>query len=139
MAISGSKNSKMICSLPHLAPNSSAEVLPANTEGEDDACRKVDMIVHSADLGLSDKFIRPESFNAYQCKGRCSLSQPEKWVLHSLVMRFLKEKKGTKTDGQACCIPTKMRPMTFINYVGNHGSFVMRTFKNMIVEECGCY
>ena len=51
---------------------------------------------------------------------------------------YLEEKKGIKADSDACCVPTKLRPMTVIYHVENVG-FVVRTFDNMIVEECGCY
>ncbi|KAL9950912.1 hypothetical protein ACROYT_G043484 [Oculina patagonica] len=116
-----------------------ADVLPAKTEDEVDACRKMDMIVHTADLSLSTKVIGPESFNAYQCKGQCSLSQKNKFVTpHSLLMAVLKERNGNKTDGEACCVPTKLRPMSFTYYLARRGMFVMHTFKEMIVEECGC-
>ena len=96
------------------------------------------MIVNSTELDLPTKFIRPKSFNAYQCKGNCSLTQPGKYIIHSLMKDYLEEKKGIEADSDACCVPTKLRPMTFIYHVENLG-FVNRTFDNMIVEECGCY
>ncbi len=108
-------------------------------EQEDNGCRKVDFIVHTKDFGSSTKSIRPESFNAYQCKGKCSLTPKKKFVNHSLLKAFLKIKKGIKTDGEACCIPTKLRPMSFIYHSEERGSLVMDTYQDMIVEECGCY
>ncbi|KAJ7380729.1 hypothetical protein OS493_007102 [Desmophyllum pertusum] len=116
------------------------DIPPKKSEHEVDACRKVDMIVHTADLGLSAKSIHPESFNAFQCKGKCSLTQRKKFITHSLIKALVKQKKGIKTDGmEACCVPTKLLPMSLMYYIEKRGAFVMRTFKDMIVEECGCY
>ena len=108
-------------------------------EHEGDACRKVDMLIHTADLGLSPKFTKPESFNAYQCRGQCSLTQRNNFVNHSLMKVLMKNGKGIKTDSEACCVPTKLRPMSFIYYVEERESFVTRTYQDMIVEECGCF
>ncbi|KAJ7380990.1 hypothetical protein OS493_004584 [Desmophyllum pertusum] len=111
---------------------------PAKVEEEVDGCQKEDMIVHTADLGLFAKVIKPESFNAFQCKGRCSLTQRKKFINHSLLKAIVKKKKGIKTEGEACCVPTKLRPKYFLFYIENRG-YVIRTFKDMIVEDCGCY
>ena len=96
------------------------------------------MIVNASDLGLSAKFIRPESFNAYQCRGKCSLTQGKTFIPHSLLEAFV-NKKGIKTDGEGCCVPTKVQPMSVIYYVEELGIFERHTFLDMIIEECGCY
>ena len=62
------------------------------------AAEEEDMIVNSTELGLPTKFIRPKSFNAYQCKGICSLQQRGKYIIHSLMKGYLEEKKGIKAD-----------------------------------------
>ncbi|XP_020614137.1 dorsalin-1-like [Orbicella faveolata] len=101
-------------------------------------CRKEDLLVNTSDLGLSAKFIRPESFNAYQCRGKCSLTQGNTFTLHSLLEAFV-NKKGNKADGEGCCVPTKLRSLSVIYYAKEHGIFERRTFQDMIIEECGCY
>ena len=101
-------------------------------------CRKEDLFVNTSDLGLSAKFVRPESFNAYQCRGKCSLTQGKTFTSHSLLEAFV-NKKGNKTDGEGCCVPTKLRPLSFIYYVKEQEMFEQRTFQDMIIEECGCY
>ncbi|KAL9979112.1 hypothetical protein ACROYT_G016724 [Oculina patagonica] len=121
------------------ATKTKREIQPKKPEQEDYGCQKVDLIVHTKDLGLSTKSIWPESFNAYRCKGKCSLTPKKKFINHSLLKAFLKKKKGIKTDGEACCVPTKLRPMSFVYDIKGRGSFVLHTFQDMIVEECGCY
>ncbi|KAL9979117.1 hypothetical protein ACROYT_G016730 [Oculina patagonica] len=96
-----------------------------------DACRKVDMFVDFADLGLYDRIIAPASFNAYQCKGKCSPTN------HSLLKALIEKKNGNKTNGEACCVPTKLRPISLLQMEEN-GNVVMRNY-DMVVEECGCY
>ncbi|KAL9979115.1 hypothetical protein ACROYT_G016727 [Oculina patagonica] len=121
------------------AERTKRNIQPKKPEQEDNGCRKVDLIVHTKDFGSSTKSVRPEIFNAYQCKGKCSLTPQKKFINNSLLKAFLKKKKGVKTDGEACCVPTKLRPMSFVYYVEERGSFTMSTYQDMIVEECGCY
>ena len=94
--------------------------------------------MNTSDLGLHTKFIRPESFNAYQCRGKCSLTQGKPFTLHSLLEAFV-NKKGKKTDGDGCCVPTKMRPLSVIYYNEEGGFYELRSFRDMIIDECGCY
>ena len=103
-------------------------------EHEVGSCRKVDMIIHTANL--STIFIYPQSFNAFQCIGRCSLTQRKKFINHSLIKAIVNKKKGIKTE--ACCAPIKMRPMSAL-FFDENDNIVKRNFENMIVEECGCY
>ena len=109
-------------------------------EQASNGCRKKDLLVKTADLGWPAKVIRPENFNAHQCRGKCSLTQGKKITPHSLLEAFVnKNKKGNKTDGEGCCVPTKLRPLYVIFYVEEHGIYELRTFQDMIIEECGCY
>ena len=106
---------------------------------EPGACGKVDMMVSSSDLGLSDSFVYPERYNAFQCKGNCDLKQPHKFINHSLMKALLNSKnKANTTDGiEACCVPIKFRSMSLL-HLSEDDSIVLSTFNNMIVEECGC-
>lgn len=112
--------------------------LSKNEDRDFDGCRKEDMIVHTAELGLPTKYIQPEKFNAYQCKGKCSLKQWRKYIIHSLLKAYLEDKKGIKVDNNACCVPTKLRPMSLFYYNETLG-FVRHILTDAIVEECGCY
>jgi len=107
-------------------------------EQADKGCRREDLLVNSSVLGLPASFIRPESFNAYQCRGLCSLTHGMAFTTHSLLEAFV-NKEGNKTDGEGCCVPTKLRPLSFIYYVKEHEVFERYTFKDLIIEECGCY
>ncbi|KAL9979116.1 hypothetical protein ACROYT_G016728 [Oculina patagonica] len=101
-------------------------------ELEVDACRKVDMFVNFADIGLYDTIIAPPGFKAYQCKGKCSPTN------HSLLKALIEKKNGIKTNDEACCVPTKLKPL-FVLFMGENNKVVLRMVNDMIVEECGCY
>ena len=115
------------------------EILREKDEHEPGACRKVDMTVNLSDLGLSDTVISPRMFHAYQCKGKCDLKQPHKFNEHSLMKALLNSKnKSNTTDGtEACCVPVKFGSLSLL-YLSDKGSVELRTFQDMVVEECGC-
>ena len=101
-------------------------------------CQKKNLLVNTSDLGFSAKLIEPKSFNAHQCRGKCSLEQWKTFTPHSLLVAFM-SKKDIKTDGDGCCVPTKVGPLTVIYYDEEREFFERRTFQDLIIEECGCY
>lgn len=103
-----------------------------------DTCRKVGMYVSFQSLGLSDKIIAPGGFSAHFCKGKCSSSQQKKFPNRSTLMALLEKKKGIKVDDdEACCVPTKLGPISVLLFDGND-NIVLQKFDDMVVEECGC-
>ena len=100
-------------------------------------CRKVGMYVSFADIGLSDEIIAPDGFDAFRCKGKCSSTQRKKFSNRSAIMALLGEKKGIKIDDEACCVPTKLAPISTLVFEKN-GHIVLRKFDDLVVEECGC-
>ena len=79
---------------------------PLKAEQAGNGCRKKDLLVKTSDLAWPTKVIKPESFNAYQCRGKCSLTQGKTFTPHSL-LESMENKKGNKTDGEGCWAPTK--------------------------------
>lgn len=103
-----------------------------------DTCRKVGMYVSFQSLGLSDKIIAPGGFSAHFCKGKCSSSQRKKFPNRSTLMALLEKKKGIKVDDdEACCVPTKLGPISVLLFDGSD-NIVLQKFDDMVVEECGC-
>ena len=100
------------------------------------SCRKVDMYVSFAEIGLSDYIIAPEGFDAFQCKGNCSSAQRKKFPNRWALVALLKEKKGIEIDDEVCCVPTKLAPISAL--VFENGNTVLKMFDDMVVEECGC-
>ncbi|XP_078355688.1 bone morphogenetic protein 7-like [Oculina patagonica] len=103
---------------------------PGKAALEVDACRKVDMYVDFETLGWKNWIIYPRGFNAYQCKGRCFPRN------RSLLNTLIERKNGIKTNGETCCVPTKLKPVRLL-FFDKHDNIVLHKY-NMIVEECGC-
>ena len=108
-----------------------------NTEHANDTCRKVDLYINFIELGLTETIVAPPGFNAYQCRGSCSLTQLKKVPNRSSLMALLEKKKGIEVAGEACCVPTKLRPISFL-YMNKKYKVVLRDIDDMVVEECGC-
>lgn len=52
-------------------------------------------------------------------------------------MALLEKKKGTEIDDEACCVPTKMAPISALALEKN-GHIVLKKFDDIVVEEYGC-
>ena len=100
-------------------------------------CSKTDMIINTTAVGWSGWLIRPKTFNAYQCKGKCFKSI-QNVVNHALLKALVHQKLGDAAAFKSCCVPTKMRPIPFLYYKEAH-RIVLHSFNDMVVEECGCY
>ena len=101
-----------------------------------DTCRRVSLYASLKELGLSEEIIAPDGFNAYQCKGKCSSTQRKKFPNRWAIMALLEKKKGIEIDDEACCVPTKLAPISAL--VFENGQIVLKTLDDMVVEECGC-
>ena len=116
-------------------PRLHGEIPSEKGEHKVDNCRRVSLYVDFIDLGLSDTINAPSGYNAYQCKGKCSTTQ--KFLNRALLLDLMEKKKGIKTEGEACCVPTKLQPLSILT-VDERENVVLRTFEDMVVEECGC-
>ena len=119
------------------APWTNVEFPLVEDEQDVDTCRKVGMYISFPELGLSDEIITPWGFNAFQCKGKCSSTQRKKFPNRSALMTMLKKKKGIEIDDGACCVPTKLAPISAL-VLEKNGHIVLKKFDDMVVEECGC-
>jgi len=106
-------------------------------EHDGDTCRKVAMYVNFTELALSDEIIAPRGFNVFQCKGKCSSTQRKKFPHRSEIMALLEKKKGVEIDDEACCVPTKLAQLSVI-VLKKDGYIVLKTFNDIVVQECGC-
>ena len=106
-------------------------------EHDVDTCRKVSMYVNISELALSDEIIAPRGFDAFQCKGKCSSTQRKKFPNRLALMTLLQKKKGVEIDDEACCVPTKLAPISALVFEKN-GHIVLKKLDDLVVEECGC-
>lgn len=119
------------------APWTNLEFPLVDAEHDVDTCRKVGMYIRFPELGLSDKIITPWGFDAFQCKGKCSSTQRKKFPNRSALMALLEKKRGIEIDNEACCVPTKLAPISAL-VLDKNGHIVLKKFDDLVVEECGC-
>ena len=119
------------------APWTNVDFTPGKGQHVVDTCRKVGIYVSFHAVGVSDVIIAPEGFSAFQCKGKCSSTQQKKFPNRSPLMALLEKKKGIKIDDEACCVPTKLRPISVL-LLDKNNEIALKKFDDMVVEECGC-
>ena len=95
------------------------------------------MYINFIEVGLSETVVAPPGFKAYQCKGKCSLTERKKFPNRSPLMALLEEKEGFKTAGESCCVPTKLAPISLL-FLNKNNKVVLEKIDDMVVEECGC-
>ena len=118
-------------------PGVHGDIPPEKAEPEVNNCRRVEMFVNFVELGLSDMIIAPPGFKAYQCKGKCSTTQQKKFLNRALLLDLMEKKKGIKTEGETCCVPTKLQPISMLA-MDERGKVGLRMFEDLVVAECGC-
>jgi len=116
-------------------PGSNVEFPFEEAEHDVDTCRKVSMYVRFTEIGLGDEIISPRGFDAFQCEGSCSSAQRKKFPNRLALMALLKKQKGI--NGAACCVPTKLAPISAL-VIEKNNHVALKKFDNMVVEECGC-
>lgn len=100
-------------------------------------CHRDSLHVEFADLGWDNWIIAPLSYNAYTCKGFCDYPLSDSYypTNHATVQSMV-HSIHPKVP-QACCVPIKYKSLTIL-HTNKTGQPVLRAYKNMIVEACGC-
>lgn len=98
-------------------------------------CQRKPLYVDFNRLGW-DWIIGPTGFDAYMCQGDCPF--PYSGKLKITNHAYLQSAMGSIHSGvpKPCCAPTALSPITLM-YLVNNG-VIMREYKEMKVEECGC-
>lgn len=101
-------------------------------------CHRDSLKVEFADLGWDNWIIAPLSYDAFTCKGVCDypLSHHFNATNHATVQSIVHSISPRKVP-KACCIPTKYSSLTIL-HTDKNGATVLKEYKNMIVEACGC-
>lgn len=100
-------------------------------------CNKMTWFVSFKELKWSEWIIAPDGYEASYCLGECPFPLPP--VLHSTnhaivqMLAHLMDKQIPKP----CCAPTKLQPITVL-YYDDYSNVVLKEYRNMIVQSCGC-
>lgn len=100
-------------------------------------CNKITWFVSFKDLKWSDWIIAPDGYEASYCLGECPFPLPP--ILNSTnhaIVQMLAHLMDRQIP-KPCCAPTKLLPITVL-YYDDYSNVVLKEYRNMIVQSCGC-
>lgn len=107
--------------------------------GAGNHCQKTSLRVNFEDIGWDSWIIAPKEYDAYECKGGCffPLADDVTPTKHAIVQTLVHLKFPMKV-GKACCVPTKLSPISIL-YKDDMGVPTLKYhYEGMSVAECGC-
>ncbi|XP_044092536.1 growth/differentiation factor 2 [Neovison vison] len=107
--------------------------------GANNHCQKTSLRVNFEDIGWDSWIIAPKEYDAYECKGGCffPLADDVTPTKHAIVQTLV-HLKFPKKVGKACCVPTKLSPISIL-YKDDMGVPTLKYhYEGMSVAECGC-
>ncbi|XP_045698141.1 growth/differentiation factor 2 [Phyllostomus hastatus] len=107
--------------------------------GTNNHCQKTSLRVNFEDIGWDTWIIAPKEYDAYECKGGCffPLADDVTPTKHAIVQTLVHLKFPMKV-GKACCVPTKLSPISIL-YKDDMGVPTLKYhYEGMSVAECGC-
>ncbi|XP_004432515.1 PREDICTED: growth/differentiation factor 2 [Ceratotherium simum simum] len=107
--------------------------------GASNHCQKTSLRVNFEDIGWDSWIIAPKEYDAYECKGGCffPLADDVTPTKHAIVQTLVHLKFPMKV-GKACCVPTKLSPISIL-YKDDMGVPTLKYhYEGMSVAECGC-
>nr|UYS55111.1 bone morphogenetic protein 10a [Rachycentron canadum] len=102
-------------------------------------CKKQSLYVEFKDIGWDSWILAPSSYDAFECTGICSfpLTKHVTPTKHAIVQTLVNINSPQKA-AQACCVPTKLDPISLL-YLDDTGVVTYKhKFEGMVVAECGC-
>ncbi|XP_030647464.1 bone morphogenetic protein 10 [Chanos chanos] len=102
-------------------------------------CKKNSLYVEFKDIGWDSWILAPTGYEAYECTGICSypLTKHVTPTKHAIVQTLVSLKSPQRVSS-ACCVPTKLDPISLL-YLDDTGVVTYKyKFEGMVVAECGC-
>jgi len=102
------------------------------------ACRRRPMYVDFAEVEWDDWIIAPPGYHAYVCSGACPMMLPDHLnsTNHAQVQSLL-HSVSARLVPAPCCVPTALSSISML-YVDEADKVVLRNYRDMVVEACGC-
>lgn len=98
-------------------------------------CSRHIWYVNFQDLGWNNFVVAPKGYMAYRCKGSCKSPHLSEHSNHAKILKLF-ENLDESIDGPRCN-PTNFKPLVMMFY-DDHENIVIKSYKNMVVEKCGC-
>ncbi|XP_058155519.1 LOW QUALITY PROTEIN: growth/differentiation factor 2-like [Dasypus novemcinctus] len=119
------------------APSSSAR--HKRSTGAGSHSQRSSLCMNFEDIGWYSWIIAPKEYDTYECKGGCCFPLADDITLtkHAIVQTLAHLKYPMKV-GKACCVPTKLSPISVL-YKDDVGVPNLKYhYEGMSVPECGC-
>lgn len=102
------------------------------------ACRRRPLYVDFAEVQWDDWIIAPPGYHAYVCVGACPMMLPDHLnaTNHAQVQSLL-HSVSSRLVPAPCCVPTALSAISML-YVDEADKVVLRNYRDMVVESCGC-
>ncbi|XP_069573147.1 protein DVR-1-like [Brachyistius frenatus] len=101
-------------------------------------CKPRRLYIDFKDVGWQNWIIAPQGYLANYCHGECPfpLSERLNGTNHA-ILQTLVHSLDPKVTPQPCCVPIRLSSMSML-YYDNNDNVVLRHYKDMVVDECGC-
>lgn len=101
-------------------------------------CKRHNLYVDFEDVGWKDWIQAPEGFNAYFCHGDCNFPLPHHLnSTNHAIVRTLVNSVDPMAVPKACCVPTELSAISML-YTNEWDKTILKIYKDMVVEACGC-
>ncbi|XP_077398465.1 bone morphogenetic protein 10-like [Vanacampus margaritifer] len=103
-----------------------------------ESCRRTPLFVDFKDIGWDTWIMQPVGYEAYMCNGVCGppMTSEVSPTKHAIVQTLLSVKSPERAS-RACCVPTKLEPISLLYYDNGVMTFNHK-YEGMVVAECGC-
>ena len=101
-------------------------------------CRRHKLYVDFEDVGWNDWIVAPPGYHAYFCHGECPFPMADHLnsTNHAIVQTLVNSVNPGAVP-RACCVPTDLSPISML-YLDEQEKVVLKNYKDMVVEGCGC-
>lgn len=100
-------------------------------------CNKRNFFVSFHDLKWNDWIIAPDGYEAWYCSGKCPFPlHPHLNSTNHAIVQMLAHLMNPQVP-EPCCAPTKLQPISVL-YYDDYSNVVLKKYRNMIVQSCGC-
>ena len=97
-------------------------------------CRRHDFLIDFQSIGYSS-ILAPTVYNAYQCSGKCHLSDANTPMTNHAYIQNILYHSGESTI-KAECVPGETSPLHILSL--EEGEVVITLYEDMIVKSCSC-
>ena len=101
-------------------------------------CKRHELYVDFQDVGWNDWIVAPPGYHAYFCHGDCPFPMADHLnsTNHAIVQTLVNSVSPGKVP-RACCVPTDLSPISML-YLDESETVILKNYKDMVVEGCGC-